>query len=248
MPLKAVIQSVDGLDEGLQGHYRKGDDGRFYLDVEGVDDMPAVVGLKTKAGELLAEKKALQEQLRAFGDVTPEGVVELREAAKKAGGERVTELEAKLAQASQAAQQEIQKAKEAAEGEAAAARNYFRNAEAVRAITAHRGNPELLSHIVLQHIDVKKGENGAFESRVLGRDGQPRIKDSAGTSFTVDDLVAELKADSRYAGAFEKRQGSDAPPGGVAGGGGTRTIPRNDPLAFGQNLEAIAKGEVRVAS
>lgn len=248
MALKAVLASLDGLDEALQGLYKAGDDGRFFLDVEGVDDMPAVVGLKQKNTELLDEKKAATAKLAAFGEYTPEKIEELREAAKKAGGARVQELEAKLEQASKAAQTEILEAKQAAEAEREAARSYFKGGEVNRAISSQRGNPELLSHLVDQHIDVKRNEAGDFELKVIGKDGQARIKDSAGNAFTVDDLVSELKANPKYAGAFDARTGSDAPPGGGGGGtgGGVRTIAANDPVAFGQNLEGIAKGEVTV--
>lgn len=246
MPLKAVVGSLDSLDEALRDFYRKADDGRFYLDVEGVDDMPAVVGLKQKASTLLDEKKQLDQRLKAFGDLTPEKVEELREAAKKAGGDRVAELEAKLTQASENAQREIAAAKEAAEAERKASREYFLDAEVTRAISAQRGIPSLLKDVVKRQLDVQR-DGDRFSVRVLGADGQPRIKDSQGNPFGVEDLVSELKGHEEYGLAFVSRQGSDTPPsGGGAPPGGAKTIASGDPLEFGRNIEGIAKGEVIV--
>lgn len=246
MALKAVVASLDGLEEPIQALYKPATDGRYFLDVEGVDDMPAVSGLKAKNSELLGKLAQAKEQLGAFGDMTPDTVAELREAAQKAGGERVQELEQKLAQASAAAQREIQAAKEEAEAEASAARAYFRKSEAVRAISAQRGAPSLVAHVVESRTKVVKGEDGQFGLVVLGSDGQPRIKDSGGNPFTVDDLVSELKVHDEFYRAFDPRKGGDTPPGATAGTNGARTISGKDPVEFGRNIEGIAKGEVVV--
>lgn len=64
--LKAVLDTLDGLDEARTGLYVQGDDGRYYLDAEGVDDLPAVQGLRGKRDELLKAQRELRDQLKAF--------------------------------------------------------------------------------------------------------------------------------------------------------------------------------------
>lgn len=86
--LKAVLDSLDGLDEARAELYTQGDDGRYYLDAEGVDDLPDVQGLKKKRDELLEAQRKLREQLKAFDGLDPEAArqaleeLEAREADK----------------------------------------------------------------------------------------------------------------------------------------------------------------------
>lgn len=100
--LKAVLDTLDGLDEALQPLYTKGEDGRFYLDAEGVDDLPSVRGLKSKRDELLEAQRKLREQLKAFDGLDPEAArkaleeLENREADKLRDKGAFDELRAKI--------------------------------------------------------------------------------------------------------------------------------------------------------
>lgn len=250
MALKAVLASIDGLPDSVKSEYTKGDDGRFYLSVDGIDEMPAVVGLKQAKQTILDEKKILQAKFDALGVSTPEEIQALKDGAKANNSEKVTQLENQLRQVSENSQREILTAKEDAKKEQDAARRYFEDAEIGRALGAAKGEPELLNHIIRQHIKTERGEDGAFRLQVLGKDGQPRIKDSANNPFGLDDLVGELKTNPKYQVAFapEGAGGSGARETGGAGGGtGVKSVRANDMEAFGNNLEAIAKGEVTVA-
>lgn len=246
MALKAVLSSLDGLNEAVQGEYTKGDDGRFYLAVEGVDEMPAVVGLKRKSAELLDEVKQAKQALSAFGDMTPEKIAELKESAGKDAGKRVQELEDRLAKASEAAQREIAAARETAERERSAARGYFKTAEIARAASAMKGDPELLEPFIGRHVEVVEAD-GKFALKVLGNDGQARIKDSAGNAFTIDDLVGEFKANPKFGGMFaaEGRGGSGATTGAGTGGGSATTV-RADNGVIRADPAKIMSGEVTV--
>lgn len=252
MAVKAKVASLDGVDEALKAHYTAGEDGAYYFAVEGIEEMPAVRGLKAKNTELLDKNVKLNESVKAYG-MTPEEVAALKEQASKGGGGKAEEIraeyETKLKQTSEQAQKEIQTAKEQAKAEQDAARRYFQTGEITRAIGGAKGVPELLSHVVEQHVKVERGEDGAFSLKVIGKDGQPRIKDSQGAAYSLDDLVSELKADPKYGRAFEAegKGGSGAAPNGNGGAGGAKTIRAGDLDAFGANLEAIAKGTVTVA-
>ncbi|KAA0970303.1 hypothetical protein FPY71_07200 [Aureimonas fodinaquatilis] len=62
MPLKLVLDSLDGLDDTTRALYSE-KDGKFRLDVEGVEDTE---GLKRKNAELLAETKSEREKRQAL--------------------------------------------------------------------------------------------------------------------------------------------------------------------------------------
>lgn len=223
MSLSAVVASLDSVPEALREHYQKGDDGRHYLNVNGVDDMPAVAGLKRKNTELLTEKKAVQEKLDALG-VTPEELADLRKRAEVQGGDQKLDearkaWDAEKAAMSAAAQKETAKWKEEADAEREAARNYFLDAEITKAVTEAKGVPELLGHVIRGQLDVQRTDGNKFNLRVLGPDGQPRIKDSQGNPYALSDLVADLKQDPKYGRAFEA---SGAAGSGATGSSGSR--------------------------
>lgn len=223
MALRAVLESLDGLAEPIQEQYRQGEDGRFYLDVTDVDSMPAIEGLRRKNRELLDKERKVKQRLDALmeslGVSSPEEAEALREKMERSGqgggdAEKVREeYEAKLAQMRDQAKRETDQAREEADRERAAARNYFLDSEITRAIIAAQGTPELLGHVVRAHLDVERDDDGRFRLRVLGPDGQPRIKNSSGDPFGLDDLVEELKADPKYGRAFDapNRTGGGAP-------------------------------------
>lgn len=254
MALEGHLKSLDGVDEALRAHYTEKDDGTFELAVNNVESLRAVQGLKNKNAELLDTNVKVKKQLEALGVETPEEIEGLRqkleEAGKKdsGGDQRVKELEAKLAQASENAQKEIAKAQEAAKAKEQAAQQYFLDGELTRAITSKKGKPHMLARELKDHLKVDLTDDGAFTAKVIGKDGQPRIKDSAGNAYTVEDLVEEYKANPEWGGAFEAegRSGSGAPPTGGNGTGSVKSVRANDREAFGANIEAIAKGEVTV--
>jgi hypothetical protein len=244
MALKAVVPTLDDVAEAVQAEYTQGDDGRFYLNVDGVDEMPAVAGLRKKNAQLLDTNVKVNARIAAFGEYTPERIAEL----EKGGNDKeAAELRDKLAKASEAAQREIAAAKADTEKERAAARGYFRSAEIARAVAATGADPELLEPFLSRHVDVAVSEDGRYALRVLGADGQPRIKDSHANGMTIDDLVVEFQANPKYGGMFPSRgtSGSGASAGGTTSGP-VRHISGRDAEEFGRNLEGILNNTVKV--
>lgn len=234
MSLSAVVASLDSVPEALREHYQKGDDGRHYLNVNGVDDMPAVAGLRRKNGELMDEVKGAKRVLAKHGLIEDRiveadldsalGDLKAKAEKKPEGGDQKLDearkaWEAEKAAMSAAAQKETAKWKEEAERERNAARNYFLDSEITRAVTEAKGVPELLGHVVRGQLDVQRTDDGRFNLRVLGPDGQPRIKDSQGNPYALSDLVADLKQDPKYGRAFEA---SGAAGSGATGSSGNR--------------------------
>ncbi len=110
MPIRVVIdeQELDAIPEGIRAEYKKDDDGRFYLEAEGIDDHPHVQGLrktlkKFRDVEPNADRlKARLERLapwESFGDDNPSEVRErLRklEELEASGDGKEDEVKAKL--------------------------------------------------------------------------------------------------------------------------------------------------------
>lgn len=65
MPLKALLETLDGVDDSHKAFYKE-DNGKFLLDIEGVDEHPTVKHLKTSFEKTKAEKKTANDQLAAL--------------------------------------------------------------------------------------------------------------------------------------------------------------------------------------
>lgn len=83
--------------------------------------------------------------------------------------------------------------------------------EAVRAIAAAKGVPELLMpHINSQVKVLRDGQE--YKVAVVDRDGDARISSVTGQPMSIVDLISEMKSNSVFGRAFE----SEAPAGGGA--------------------------------
>ena len=63
MALKTVLDTLDGVDDALKGFYTEAD-GKYVLDVEGIDAHPAVANLKTAYERTKADKAAASATLK----------------------------------------------------------------------------------------------------------------------------------------------------------------------------------------
>lgn len=247
--LKAVVDSLDGLPEGLSSFYTQGQDGRYYLDAEGVDALPQVRGLASKKDELLAEKKALAEQLGQYEGLDPEEYQKLleekeereRKAAKEKGDVEAL-LEAERRKMQKVVDQAKKEAEEATESLSTLRRNVAlqtARADAAAAI-GKQGNFTLLWPHIRDRIQPVDGDEPGY-----------RFVDDDGVEEPVENMeafVGGLREQDQFADAFY----ADAPSGSGASGttrnsqGNVRSINRNDPSAWADAAEGIAAGEVAV--
>lgn len=65
--LKTVLPNLDDLDEGLHDFYVE-QDGKFVLDVEGVDDHPSVVALKNALERQKSDRRKMADDLTKLKD------------------------------------------------------------------------------------------------------------------------------------------------------------------------------------
>lgn len=137
MPLQSVVDSLDGIDEAVQGFYEE-KDGKYYLSLDGdIKEHPAVKPLQVayerdaaKRKEQSAKLTSLQAKLDGLPeDFTPEQYNELRD--------KVDEIEATNGHASGEVEADVRKAVAKAEREA-------KRAERERA-TALEQNGQLMS-------------------------------------------------------------------------------------------------------
>ncbi len=83
------------------------------------------------------------------------------------------------------------------------------------AVMAEKGNPDLLMPMLAGRVKAAVGEDGEMGVYVMDAAGDRRYSGVSGKEMTIPELVAEIKADGRYAGAFESetKGGSGMLPG-----------------------------------
>lgn len=254
MALKAVLDSLDGVDESVAQFYEQGDDGKFRLALDGVESHPAVLGLVENRNKVLDERKKLADQLKRLEGIDPDEYTELK---KQFAEQEQRKLEQKgeweklREQMQKKHEEDVAKLNAQRENVMQKLRKVLVDNEATKVITSEdfKGNPTLL----LPHIRdrVRVDESGDdFNVIVLQADGQtPLIADASGSPASIKDLISEMREDPSFGQAFaasgatgtgsQNRGGQPSPlsPGRLAKG---------DDDGFIANLEEIAAGKVQV--
>jgi len=74
--------------------------------------------------------------------------------------------------------------------------------EAIAALAKHKGNQDLLLHLVTRSLKMVEDDKGNLCVRVIDKDGD-EVGDGLGGFKTVDAHVAEMRADKKFAQGFE---------------------------------------------
>jgi hypothetical protein len=219
--LKAVIEKLEDVAEPLRELYTKGEDGKFHLDAEGVED---VGGLK-KA--LDSERKRAREFEKKLKDL-PEGfdpeqyaeLLKLQEEFKKGqlSDKQREEFDSLKKQLQDAHAKELGKRDERVKQLTAALEEQLITSRATQAIATAKGSIRLLLPHVRSQAKVVE-QDGKFTAVIVDKDGHTRIGDK-GQNLTFEALVAEMKDQQDFAGAFE---GSGASGSGALGNRGPGT-------------------------
>jgi len=247
MALKAILETLDGIPEALHEYYTLSD-GKYILDAE-IDSHPAVKGLKNSLTNAREERRVAKELADKFKGMDPEKY-----------------------SAMEAHERQIQEGKLIAEGkveELLELRTKALRESMAAETTTHKSNAEKLQtqldKLVIDNAvqtaaakhGVKKGaiEDVLFRARSVfkAHDGQaiayqgenPVYAKDGVTLLGIDEWITSLPAAAPH--LFEESRGTSAPGGGapkpVPGPG---TVTRQDPNAFLKNLDAIAKGAIKV--
>lgn len=252
MALKAIVDTLDGIDEQFHGLYVE-QDGKFRLQIDGIEAHPAVAGLVENKRTILEEKRKLAEDLKGLDGIDPVKYREMLAAQEKQEHDR---LEQK-GEWEKLREQMTKKHTDAMDAEQTARETVMKKLrkvlvdnEATKVITSEefKGNPTLL----LPHLRdrVRVDESGDdFAVTVLQADGQtPLIADASGTPATIKDLIGEMREDPAFGQAFAATGASGTGSqnsGSNAARAGSKLAGGNDD-AFIANLEDIASGKVVV--
>lgn len=210
MALKAVLTTLDGVPETLRGEYKE-QDGKFYLDIEGIDDHHGVGALKrAKDYEKENARKHKEELTRATSELET-AQRELEELRKNGVPKNdVERLE-------QSYKDKYSKAEKALQDRIAALtgslERHMLEGEAMKMATNLAAKPDYVEAIlphIRSRLKLEEGENGEHVLRVLDKDGKP-------SAFNLDDLKKEVLGMKALAPLLA---GSKAAGGGANGGGG----------------------------
>ena len=243
MALKSRIAKLEEVAEAIRTEYTKGDDGLYYLNVDQVEELPAVRGLKTKRDELLGTIVTMNER---FKGIDPEEVKSLKaklEANNKGGknDEMIEQLNNTIAQMKAAAIEEKSKLQGDLDKTRQEKDRYIIKNEIKGACVKLGAKPMFLEHHIEGKLVVRDGK-----VLVVDSSGNPKIKNSMNDPMTIEDLVTEMKQDPEWAPAFA----SDAKSGSGATGSSNGsmlpgTFSRKEPGAFLKNAEGIIKGTAK---
>lgn len=233
MALKAILASLDGIDDATKVLYVE-KDGKFVLDVEPVDgfSLEDVSGLKTALGKERTSREKLERDVIKFKDLDPDkaraALVELEELKKL---DPASEAD-KIANAKFEAAKTQLLEKHTGEMGAIKQRNDFLEGHigtllidnaATLALAEAKGSVDLLLPHVRAHTRVKEVD-GKFVVEVVDKDGNAKIADSKGTPMDIKALVAEMRQSDTFGRAFEAsgNTGTGKQPGNGGGGNGTQ--------------------------
>jgi hypothetical protein len=211
--IKAVLESIEGIAEHLKPEYKKGDDGKFYLEVEGIDDHVSVGELRrAKEREKTARVKAEEaaKTARAEREARDLEVAELLK--KTVPADNIAHLEKSWGERLKTAQTEAQAKLDAAEG---ALKKVLVDSVVTQIATTLAKTPAHVP-ILEPHIRARvayETVDGRATTRILDADGKP-------SAATVDDLMKEIAGKQGFGDivSISKASGGGAQGGSEAGG------------------------------
>lgn len=248
MPIKAVLESLDDVQEEIKPLYKEAD-GKFVLDVDGIDDHPKVSGVvtanrenKRKRDEHKAEAESLKKRLEGLPeDFDASAYEELREAAEGKGGtpteEQIAEIREKIrAKLEPKYTEPLAKKDEEIKGLRGAIEKMTVDGGLSAAMdAAHidgQHKPKLLPYLKSQGRIKVEEEEGQFSAMVETDMGNVSLQQYVQDWASSDDGKPYVA----------KSTGPD--PRGGKGGGGSNTIPRSqfDSMPQPQRAQAVKEG------
>lgn len=253
MALKKMLDSLEGLDDGIRSFYTE-KNGKFILDVDG--GFEDVSGLKTalereRENARKAERIASEYAKKFDGlELTPEEIADLVAKEK----ERQTKSALDKGEFEKLKNQLLEKHNKeisAKDGKISALQKAIEDqlvvSEAIRAVSKAKGVADLLLPHIQSKVKVEESEDGKFSVRVMGKDG-PRYNDK-GEFMTIEDLVNEMKGNEIFGRAFEGNgfSGSGSQGSGASGDSGGKYVFITSADARNHQKYQLAKTEAQKA-
>lgn len=220
MPLKALLDNLDGLTDEVKAFYKPIADGdfagKFVLDVEGVDGLALenVKGLTSALGAVKTENAELKASIEGFKGLDAKKVRDqlkelekLKQINPENEADKLAEVKAqgKIDELNKQHAKAIEKATKRNGDLITQIEDLLIVNEATTAIVAEKGNPRLLMPIVRDRLKVNEGEDGKFSIQVLNERGDQAytVREGNAVPASIRDLVITLKADPSLGQAFE---------------------------------------------
>jgi len=261
--LRSVLDSLDELPEALHELYEEVN-GRYVLALDGIDDHPGVASLRTafrkekeRRGEATQKLEALRGQFGELGDLEPDQIKEqlgklqqledkqLLDAGKveELLTQRVERMKKDHERQLQALQQQLQE-KDGLLGKASSRLSQVLVDQEITNIANKAGVRQTALTDVLNR---GRGIFKLLEDKVLPLDAEGSVVNGKTglDPMSMDEWIAGLAGDAPH--LFEPSTGAGAPGSRPpqANGGFKKTLSLSDNRGIGQNLEAVARGEVR---
>lgn len=252
MALKAIVTSISDVPDPLREHYAE-KDGKFILSVESVGGVALedVGGLRTALSKERESRQIAEKTIKAWEGLDPDDTRE-----RLAKYDELSKLDP-TKEADRIVSERV-KAWGEKEGKRLAAEIGTRDQKigklesAYRKVTVTQAATQAISEAkgrvkpLLPHVEavtrVRETADGSYAVEVLDAAGNVRIGDSQGNSFTIAQLVAEMKSDPEFAPLFE---GHNAAGSGATSGGANRNAAGAHSGAGQQNqtpTQRIAEG------
>lgn len=217
MGLKAVLENLDGLDDSLKTNYVE-KDGKFYLDLDGVDEHPAVGALKRAKDHEKTLRQTVEGKLREAEDKVGElegTVEELRtgaipkgdvEALKKSYTDKAADQQAKFDEKYGKLQRQIEKV--------------MLDSKALEMATEISTAPQLLIPHIRSRLKLEEAD-GELVVQVVDIAGKP-------SAASLDDLKKEMLQNKTFAPILIGSKAHGGGAGGGSGGGGASSKKLSD--------------------
>lgn len=216
--VKGAVEAILGLNTALlasRGDVKKAKEGKIDLSplAEYGADVPALQAKFQELAEQLADAKKGK-------DTPPVDVEKIKAEIAKAHAAELTARDGKI------------------EGLNAQLHKVLVTNALTTAVAEAKGNADLLMPMLSGKVKAVVDDNGEMQVYVIDAAGDRRYSGVSGKEMTIPELMAEIKADTKYAGAFE----SDTPSGGgmAPGSGNGKPAPKkaadmtaNDKIAAG---------------
>ena len=224
MLLKRKLDTLEGLKPDVAALYTKGEDGKFTLDVEGIEPVEDVSGLKSA---LAKEKKAALEYRKRMDEIEAEKAAREEELLKKAGNTEALEKSYKDREAKRKAEYEASIAERDKEID------QFSRGAAIDQLLDGKVIPrakDWLKKEVLSRTRLEKDADGKRVIRVLDESGNPT---ATGLEEFIKSNVLDNKDNAPFIIAGRASGGGT---GGANAGGGSGAGKKTITLAAFNNL------------
>lgn len=262
MGLKAILDSLDDVDENLRDMYRETEGGQFILDVEGmvpedqIESHEKTKGLKSALDKEREARKQYEKRARELeskaGKISDEDLEELEQlrAAKQKAEEERRRRNGEFEKWRDEIQKEHKQEVEARENRIRSLQEQIRQDRIGRQIAeacAEHGatNTAVMQAFIERHVKADFDDEGQLSVAVLDPADGNRMLDSEGKPLSIPGFVKKLSESKDFAPLFASRQksGGGTPPSDRDGQGGRPS--GETPRGNAPDLEKMSQAERR---